>query len=353
MNIGTLHHQYIDRTSGTVRTETLFGDSLVRLLYGPTRERAPVLFKALTSARMSSLLGWWHYDRPRLIPCRGPALLRRLGVDPGECCRSADFYDSYRKVFERQIRYWHCRPQPADPEAVLAPADARALIGSLAETSLLLIKEKLFTIPELLGRKEPFRHRFTSGDFGVFRLTPDKYHYNHLPVSGRVIDIYEVDGGYHCCNPSATVAVASILAKNRRSVTIIDTDVPAGSGVGLVAMIEIVALMIGSLTQCYSEHRYDRPRPLSIGGFARKGSPKSLFRPGSSTVVLLFEPDRIRFSDDLRSNGRRLDAASRFSDRFGRPLVETEVTVRSLIGRRLKQPQTEITINSPIRRWRN
>ncbi len=353
MIAGALHHQYIERTSGSVRTETLFGDALVRLLYGPARERAPVLFKTLTSARMSSLLGWWHYDRPRLIRYRGPALLRRLGVDAGECCRSADFYNSYRKVFERQIRYWHCRPQPADPDAILAPADARALIGSLAKNSLLLIKEKLFTIPELLGRKEPFRHRFTTGDFAVFRLTPDKYHYNHLPVSGRVIDIYEVDGGYHCCNPSATIAVASILAKNRRHVTIIDTDVPAGSGVGLVAMIEIVALMIGSIRQCYSERHYDRPQPLSIGRFARKGNPKSLFRPGSSTVVLLFEPDRIRFSDDLRSNGRRLDVASRFSDRFGRPLVETEVTVRSLIGRRRMQPATEFTVQPPIRRWLN
>lgn len=334
-------HQYIERRSGTARTETLFGDPLVRLLYGPARERAPILFRILTSARMSSLLGWWHYDRPRLAPCRGAALLRRFGVDPEECCKPADYYDSYRKVFERQIRYWHCRPLPAAPEAVIAPADARVLVGSLTENSLLSIKETLFTMPELLGRKEPFQHRFQAGDFAVFRLTPDKYHYNHLPVSGRVFDSYEVDGGYHCCNPAATVAIASILTKNRRHVTIIDTDVPAGSGVGLVAMIEIVALMIGSIEQCYSEHAYDRPQPLSIGRFVRKGNPKSLFRPGSSTVVLLFEPERIRFSDDLRSNSRRLDVSSRFSDRFGRPLVETEVSVRSFIGRPIKQPIPE------------
>ncbi|MBE0582872.1 MAG: phosphatidylserine decarboxylase, partial [Desulfofustis sp.] len=190
MKATAYRHQYIERASGVVRSERLFGDPLVRLLYGPARERAPVLFKALTSARMSSLLGWWCYDRPHLIPRHGHALLRSFGVDPEECCETAAFYDSYRKVFERQIRYWHCRPLPADPEAIVAPADARVLIGSQAETSLLLIKEKLFGIDELLGDKAPFLKRFTAGDFAVFRLTPDKYHYNHLPVSGRVIDLY-------------------------------------------------------------------------------------------------------------------------------------------------------------------
>jgi len=66
---------------------------------------------------------------------------------------------------------------------------------------------------------------FAGGDFAVCRLTPDKYHYNHLPVSGRIVDIYEVDGCHHSCNPLASVAVASIYSKNRRVVTVIDTDV--------------------------------------------------------------------------------------------------------------------------------
>ena len=31
-----------------------------------------------------------------------------------------------------------------------------------------------------------------------------------------------------------------------------DTDIPGGSHVGFVAMIEVVALMIGDIVQCYS-----------------------------------------------------------------------------------------------------
>jgi len=46
----------------------------------------------------------------------------------------------------------------------------------------------------------------------------------------------------HTYHPAATVALAMPLSKHRRIVTIIDTDVAYSSGVGLVAMIEVVAL---------------------------------------------------------------------------------------------------------------
>jgi phosphatidylserine decarboxylase len=71
---------------------------------------------------------------------------------------------------------------------------------------------------------------------------PEKYHYTHCPASGVVRDIYDLPGAYHSCHPAATVALAAPFSKNRRVVTIIDTDVANGSGVGLVAMIEVVAL---------------------------------------------------------------------------------------------------------------
>lgn len=334
-------HQFIDRESGRVVTERLLADSTVRFLYHRLRENAPVMFRLLTSARLSRLLAFCLYDRPAvrtantgLGEARARALFAGIGADWRECLAPLPFYDTHRKVFERQIRYWQTRPMEETPSAVVAPADARLLLGSLADTSALFIKEKYFDLNELLGGAGPWPARFRRGDFAVLRLTPDKYHYNHLPVSGRVVDLYGLDGRYHSCNPSAVVAMASLVAKNRRLVTIIDTDVPCGSQVGLVAMIELVALMIGDIVQAYSEDGYDRPRAVAPGLFVVRGCPKSLFRPGSSTVVLLFEPGRIRFAADLVENCRRRDVQSRFSGVFGPPLVETDVRVRSVIGLR-------------------
>ncbi|THB74923.1 MAG: phosphatidylserine decarboxylase [Desulfobulbaceae bacterium] len=326
-------HQYVDRSSGSIITESLIGDRTVSFLYNRMRESAPAMFRALTSGRMSSLLGYVHYDRPSLRSSSGQRLLRKMNVDLGECVHSGSYFDSARKVFERQIKYWQCRPLPNHPHCVVSPADSRVLIGSFDTDSLVFIKEKFFSIKELVG--EDHHIKFKNGCFAIFRLTPDKYHYNHFPVSGTIIDTYECNGAYHSCNPVASISLESIYSKNRRIVTLIDTDVPGGTGVGVVAMIEIVALMIGDIVQCASRYRYNDPEPVQKGSFWDVGLPKSLFRPGSSTVVLLFEPNRIKFSADLLENARRMDISSRFSHRFKHPAVETDVLVRSEIAHQL------------------
>ena len=333
-----LPHQYIERYSHQIVTEKPIGDRSVHFLYHTLRESSPTMFRLLTSGRMSSLLSFFHYDLPTTGRRRGREIFNRIGADWRECVQPLDYYDSYRKVFERQIRYWETRPINRNLQSVVSPADARVIIGSFADTSSLFIKEKFFDLDELLGVDSPWGCNFENGDFAVFRLTPDKYHYNHVPVSGKVVDSYTLDGSYHSCNPSALVALASLYSKNRRVVTIIDTDVEGGTGVGLVAMIEIVALMIGDICQAYSASRYENPTGITPGMFLQKGAPKSLFRPGSSTDVLIFTPHRTRFAEDLVANSRRQDIRSRFSSNLDRPLVETDVLVRSAIAEPVSKP---------------
>jgi len=328
-----MNHQYISRETGEIVTELLVGDHLIDLLYNRVREQAPGLFRALTSQRMSAILGFLHFDiNLPVVGSKGLALLKRMGVDWRECLAAHNCFTTPRQVFERQIRFWECRPMDTATDAVVSPADAKVLIGALDDIPELFIKEKFFSAEELLGPASPWINRFFGGSFAIFRLTPDKYHYNHLPVSGEVVDFYSIEGDCHSCNPSAQITLASIHAKNRRVVTIIDTDIAGGSGIGLVAMVEVVALMIGDIVQCYSENCYDNPRPLNKGLHVKKGCPKSLYRPGSSTDILLFEKDRVTFSEDLRKNSLRLDVNSRFSAGLGRPLVETDLQVRSTVA---------------------
>jgi phosphatidylserine decarboxylase len=342
-----MEHQYIVRESGEIVSERLLADRTIHLLYHRVREQAPSLFRALTSSRMSAVLGFLHFDlNLPMAGCRGRQLLDRMGVDWRECLAPHHRFITPRQVFERKIRYWEDRPMDSDPQVVVSPADAKLLIGSLADMPELFIKEKFFSARELLGLHSPWRTVFTGGDFALCRLTPEKYHYNHVPVSGMVVDIYEIDGACHSCNPGAQIALATLHAKNRRVVTVIDTDVAGGSGVGLVALIEVVALMIGDIVQCYSEREYDDPRPVVKGMWLTKGCPKSLYRPGSSTDILLFQPNRVTFCDDLCRNLVRTDVQSRFSSGLGRPLVETDVRVRSTIA--VKRPATPRPLPSTL-----
>lgn len=325
-------HQYIERDTGRIITEKLFGDQLVNWLYSSVRERVPGFFNSLVSAKASEFLAYLNYQSRLCARFSGSRRwVAEFNIDLNECLAPIEELDTPQKIFERKIRYWDTRPMPED--AIVSPADSRIVVGSLRENSSLRLKDKFFDFEELIGAdKEAWLLAFSNGDFAIFRLTPDKYHYNHCPVSGKVIDFYEISGGYHSCNPGAVVHVATPFSKNKRTVTIIDTNVPGGSQVGFVAMVEVVALMIGDIVQSYSEEKYDSPQAVTVGMFLKRGQPKSLYRPGSSTDVLLFQKEKIQFAPEILSNMHHPSATSRFSLNFGAPLVETDLKVRSLIA---------------------
>jgi phosphatidylserine decarboxylase len=329
-----MKHQYIERNTRQINTEQLYGDQAVQFLYSNIKEQSPWLFRKLTSARASRFLSYINYYGILAQRMNNHLNLQSiLNISAEECIDPPEKMDSLKKIFERKIRYWQCRPMPNDPLAIVSPDDSRMLLGSFADTSSLFIKGKFFDYDEMLGEsKRTWLKTFRDGDFAIFRLTPEKYHYNHTPVAGKVIDFYPISGSYHACNPNAVVSVVTPYSKNKRIVTIIDTDVEGGTQAGIVAMIEVVALMIGDIVQCYSENGYEKPMSVGTGMFIKRGMPKSLFRPGSSTVVLIFQKDRVKFADDITANMFYPDAQSIFSLGFGKSLVETDVRVRSYIG---------------------
>ena len=216
---------------------------------------------------------------------------------------------------------------------IVSPADSKMIAGTLGKNSLFNIKGKFFQYEELL-KNEMYIDMFQSGDVAIFRLTPDKYHFNHMPVAGIVLDIYEIDGSFNSCNPGAVVRIVEPFSKNKRVVTIIETDVDGGTCIGKVAMIEVAALMIGDIIQCYCEKEYDNPSALESGMFIKKGQPKSQYRPGSSTDILIFQKNKIKFNDDIISNMKNKTISSRYTLGFNEGCAETEITVRSTIAKR-------------------
>ncbi len=332
-------HQYIEGDTCDLRTEHLYRDRVVGFIYSRLREDAPFLFRLLTSRRASSLIAFLNYDLfiSRRVSGIVP-FLNASAIDRGEWLDPPRMLDTPKKIFERKIRYWQCRPMPDRKNSIVSPADSRMLVGSLENGSALFLKDKFFDLRDLVAKKV-WVEAFQRADFALFRLTPEHYHYNHTPVSGRVVDFYEIPGVYHSCNPGAVVALVTPYSKNTRVVTIIDSDVPGGSRVGLVAVIEVVALMIGKVRQQYSECEYKEPRPVEVGMFLEKGCPKSLYEPGSSTDILLFQAGRIGFDPQLVLNMERPLASSRFTEAFGKPLLETEVKVRSQIGVARPRPE--------------
>jgi hypothetical protein len=134
----------------------------------------------------------------------------------------------------------------------------------------------------------------------------------------------------------------------QRKIEIYDAEVllrgvPGGSNIGLVAMIEVTALMIGEVVLCYSRERYENPQPILPGMLIERSCPKRRYRPGGSADVLIFQGRPISFDEDLIVNRDRGDVQSRFSLAFGQPLVETEVAVRSRTAKKIHHKIHKIT----------
>ena len=314
--------------------EHLLANSVVSALYSPALEKAPLLTRLASSRYVSRVLGYLNYDN--LLSSRATGMLKFLresGIQLSEFVGNLSEYDTARKIFERQIRYWNCRPMPQNPRAVVCPADARGLIGSMEESSGLYLKQKFFSFPELLGDGSPWQRSFEGGDYAVFRLTPEKYHYTHSPVSGRVLDFYSVEGRYYPVQSQCGGAIDDASLE----------EPPRGYDSGNRLPQRLGRGPRGHDRSGRAHDRTDRTalQRASLRKSARRskkecccdaGAPKALFRPGQQHRGSAVSTR----SHSLCPRPDREPAARRRAEPFladlGEPLTETDVAVRSLLA---------------------
>jgi phosphatidylserine decarboxylase len=331
-----LAHQYIQRHRNTATNEALIADQVIDFLYSTRRDEPGFLLRALASGVVTDALAHWQFDRrfgrnsTTIAHCA-----HRLMICESELLTRYNEMRTLRDLFERKIRYWDVRPLPQASDVIVSPADGKLLPFRAFESDSLPIKSRFIRVTELLAHLNPWQSHARSINpisGAIVRLTPDVYHYTHAPVAGIVRQHAVIEGAFHSCNPTALVRFEGSYALNRRAVTVYDTDVPGGTGVGVVVQIDVAAMMIGQIESRFSTTRYDTPRALAPGDFVPRGAPVSLFRPGSSTSIVLWDGRRAAIGDDLICNSQRTDLSSRFSDWLGRPWVETQVAVRQSIS---------------------
>ena len=54
-----------------------------------------------------------------------------------------------------------------------------------------------------LTQRPALASEFNGGALAIFRLAPQDYHRFHWPVSGTVVDMYDIDGALMTVNPMA------------------------------------------------------------------------------------------------------------------------------------------------------
>ncbi len=269
----------IDRQTGEPFEEAVMGEKWIRWAYQDSRSRLleRLLFR---SSFFSRLMGKW-YDSGFSKGKIGVAI-EELSIDAGEFAESKESYRSFSDFFTRHLRP-EVRPFSTDPQSLVCPAEGRALVfPALDEDVFVPVKGHPFTIRKMLpGRAD----RFINGALAIVRLCPADYHRYHFPCAGEIMEYRDIGGALHSVNPIALGSGADVFGENKRSTTLIETEY-----FGTVAFVEVGAFGVGSIvnTRC--------------SGHVEKMEEKGYFKFGGSTVILVFEPDRIRFCEDLVAN---------------------------------------------------
>ena len=170
--------------------------------------------------------------------------------------------------------------RPLAETAVTSPVDGKVEIaGKIHHDSKFIVKGLEYSLSELMG-SEKLAGRYANGDYAVLYLSPADYHRIHSPVDGRVIRQFVLGKKSYPVNQSGLLYGKAPISGNYRLITELET---AG---GKVLAVKVGAMFVNSIELTNTSDEW------------KKGEEVGYFSFGS-TVVLFFEPDRFRFTDNI------------------------------------------------------
>lgn len=198
-------------------------------------------------------------------------------------------FKNFNEFFYRALKP-EARPcsAPDNPKIIVSPADCRSVVfDQISQATQIWVKGREFNLKRLLGDAYPQdAARYEDGALGIFRLAPQDYHRFHIPVDGILGKPVTIAGEYYTVNPMAIRSSLDVYGENVRVVVPIDSVKH-----GRVMVICVGAMMVGSTVIT-----------RSAGEEVRRAEELGYFKFGGSTVLLLFEPGKMQFDDDLADN---------------------------------------------------
>lgn len=241
-------------TSPTVRFlyGTGPGRTLLRLVLHTRADRAAVWF--LHSRCSRPLVGWY-------------ARRHNIALTPAERARFSSFRDFFAREKTPRI--------DTEPGHLISPCDGWLSAHSIRPDSSFAIKGFSYRLEDLLEDRA-LAGRYRGGDCLIFRLEASDHHHYCYIDDGFQGENHYIPGALHSVQEPACAAFP-VYTLNRRMWTLLDT-----SHFGPVVQTEVGALVVGGII------------PQRESGPFLKGMEMGRFELAGSTIVLLFEPGRIR-----------------------------------------------------------
>ncbi len=253
-----------------------------------------LILKLLISPWISKLNGK-RYSKKRST--RGiPNFIKKNKIDMSEY--PDEKYDSFNSFFTRQILK-EKRPVSAAKNDLISPCDSLLTVYEISEELTFKLKNSVYTISELLQNKE-LASKYNGGLCLIFRLTVRDYHHYCFIDDGMREDYTKINGVLHTVNPIATKKV-KVYSENSREYTTLHLK-----HFGDVIQMEVGALMVGKIKNNGSKE-------------FKRGDEKGYFEFGASTIIMLFEKDKIKIDDDILAYSEQdIESRVKYGEKIGK-----------------------------------
>lgn len=210
-------------------------------------------------------------------------------------------FQTFNDFFTRALKPT-ARKLTLNSNHILSPVDGCVSeAGFINNDQLFQAKGFYFDLKSLCADADIAQH-FENGSFLTAYLSPKDYHRFHMPVSGTLEKMIYVPGKLFSVNNESVNHIPNLFSRNERVVLLFDTPI------GKMAMIAVGAMIVGSVSMNW--HGIVAPqekRTLQKWGYSQsiafnQGDEVGHFRLGS-TIILLFEKNKINWNGNVRANG--------------------------------------------------
>lgn len=227
------------------------------------------------------MLGGWYMNRPASKKRIQP-FCETHNIDLDDYIVPQGGYKHFNDFFYRKIKSGKRTIQ----DGVCSPADGKILVFNSIDDSLqFFVKSQSFSLSTLLGSTD-LAQKFEGGSMAIVRLAPPDYHRFHFPASGIASNTQKINGSYYSVSPLALRKSLRIFLENKREYVELKTK-----DYGQIGIVDVGATLTGSIIQTFSENET-----------VSKGQEKGYFAFGGSTIVLLFQKNKVPFAPDLIQN---------------------------------------------------
>lgn len=232
----------------------------------------------------------------------------KLDMSIAEKSDPAD-YATFNDFFIRKLKA-NLRPIASAPGSIVSPVDGVvSQFGEIAQGQLIQAKGMDYSLGGLLGETE-FQQHFWQGQFATIYLSPKDYHRVHMPFTGKLLEMTYVPGSLFAVNQASANQIPAVFAKNERVICMFQTEI------GKIAVIMVGAMIVAGISTVWAGNVTPNKDKV-IKSYIyhdvtlRRGEEMGCFSMGS-TVILLFEPNRMRWDPSLN-----LDQSIKYGQKIG------------------------------------